>query len=101
MKIRFIDSFIDSNSNSLDYNVGDKVNVFELEIFKLSFELFFEFELLLEESNLLTLIFTIEKSSSGLIKLNYIFNYIKIFYELLISSCLLLSKFSFMYISFS
>ena len=53
--------------------LGDKVNVFEFEIFKLSFELFFEFELLLEESNLLTLIFTIEKSSSGLIKLNYIF----------------------------
>lgn len=26
MKIRFIDSFIDSNSNSLDYNVGDIFN---------------------------------------------------------------------------
>ena len=45
---------------------GDKVKVFELDIFKFSFELFFEFELLLEDNNLLTFILTIDKSSSGL-----------------------------------
>ena len=60
---------------------GDKVKVFELDIFKFSFELFFEFELLLEDNNLLTLILTIEKSSSGLNKFknilykNYFTNY--------------------------